>query len=489
MSVAERTPVLVGIGTVTQREQDYRLALEPMDLMLQAVRLAGIDAGAAAALAGTQWIAVPRGRWRYTNPAGDIARTIGAPAATTVLASVGVLQQTLIGEACARIARGDSHTTLVAGADAGYRILRARLLGERAPERAGQGSPDECWEPQADLRHAVEVQAGLDRPVSLYAILENAYRSAQGWSLDEHRDRLARQVAQFSRIAADNPEAWIRRAVSPDQVRHASERNPMQAFPYTRLHCSSWSVDQAAALLFCSARRAEDLGIPKERWIYPRASTESNHMTPVSARVSLSTCVGARVTGMAAMESAGLSAEQIDLVDLYSCFPIAVTTYAQALGIPSSQPLTVTGGMNFAGGPFNNYQLQSTARTAQLLRSGRGRHGLVSCVSGVLTKQGFGIWSRDPGHGFIHQDLSDKVAGALQTRPVVERYSGPGRVVGYTVLYEADTTRRGVLLIDTPPEHRALATTRSVPLMDTLEREEVIGRIVQVHENEAVALN
>ncbi len=478
---AERIPVLVGIGTAAQRETDHRLALEPMDLMLKAVRAAGADAGSAEALSGTQWIAVPRGRWRYADPAGEIAREIGAPSASTVLATVGVLQQTLIGVACDRIARGECHTTLVAGADTGYRILRARIAGERATERPVEGEPDALWEPETDLRHPVEIRAGLDRPVGLYALLESAFRHAQGWSVSDHRDRLAKMVAHFSQIAADNPEAWSRRVVSSAQARDGSERNPMQAFPYTRLHCSSWSVDQAAALLFCSADRADALGIPRDRWIYPVASTESNHMVPVCARAALSSCMGAQIAGRAALDHAGLRPEALDLVELYSCFPIAVEAYAQALGLSLTRPLTVTGGMNFAGGPYNNYQLQSTVRAARLLRSGQGQTALVSGVSGVLTKQGFGLWSRDQGPDFVHQDLTAAVARQDRTLPVLEAYTGPARVAAYTVLYGGRAEpRRGILLVDTPEGQRALATTASVPLLDALEREEFVGRTIQL---------
>lgn len=479
MSDPDRTPVLVGIGTASQRASDWRLALEPLDLMLQAVKAAGQDSGSDAALAGVQWIAVPRGRWRYTNPAAEIARSIGARA-HTVLASVGVLQQTLIGQACERIAHGQAHTTLVVGGDAGHRLLNARKAGQRAPERSEQGAPDEFWKPEDELRHPVEVRAGLDMPVGLYALMESAFRHARGWSLDEHSAQLAQLVARFSEAAAANPEAWTRRSVRAEEVRQASERNPLQAFPYHRLHCSSWSVDQAAALLLCSASRAQALGIPRERWVFARASTESNHMVPVSARARLDECVGARVAGLAALQIAGLRAEELDLVELYSCFPIAVLAYAQALGLPLSRPLTVTGGMNFAGGPYNNYLLQSTARAATLLRAGQGRTALVSCVSGVLTKQGFGVWSSEPGEGFVQQDLSEQVAARLETVPVTEGYSGAARVAACTVLPGADGPLRGLLLVDTPQGQRVLASTQRPALVEALQREEFIGRTLQV---------
>ena len=203
----EHTPVLVGIGTATRHEQDFTHALEPMDLMLEAVRAAGLDSGSPMTLAGAQYIAVPRGRWAYSNPAGEIARGVGATGATTVLSSVGVLQQTLIGEACARIVRGEAHTALVAGADAGFRLLRAQIAGQKPAERGQGDAPDIYLAPKDELRHAAEKRAGLKMPVGLYAIMESAFRAKQGWPIELHRQRLAELGERFSRIAAANPHA------------------------------------------------------------------------------------------------------------------------------------------------------------------------------------------------------------------------------------------------------------------------------------------
>ena len=484
MNAAHRTPVLVGIGTATRREEDFERALEPMDLMLQAVANAGSDSGSPQALCGAQYIAVPRGRWSYSNPAGEIARNIGAHDAVTVLASVGVLQQTLIGEACARIARGEAHTTLLAGADAGYRLLRAQIAGRKAAEREQGDAPDIYLAPKDELRHAVEKRSGLQMAAGIYAIMESAYRAKQGWSIAEHRDHLAEMGARFSAIAGANPHAWQRNPVSAASIREASERNPMQAFPYTRSHCSSWNVDQASAMLFCSAARAEELGIARERWIYPLASTESNHMLTVSAREDLAACPGARITGLAALEAGAIKAEEIDLIDLYSCFPIAVETYAAALGLPVNRPnhdLTVTGGMAFAGGPYNNYFFQAICRAAELLRQGSGRTALVSCVSGVLTKQGFTLLSTSPGiQPFVHADLSDAVAREVRALEVIEAFTGEAVVAGYTVLHGRGKQPRGVVLVDTPQKQRAMATTENPALIARMETEEFVGRRVHI---------
>ena len=487
MLPSNRTPVLVGVGTATRHEEDFTRALEPMDLMLEAVRAAGANTGSAAALGRVEYISVPRGRWTYANPAGEIARTIGARA-TTVLSTPGVLQQALIGDACARIARGEIGAALVAGSDAGYRLLRAQIAGRKADERVQDDKPDIFLQPKEELRHAAEKRAGLVMPVALYAILESAWRAKHGWSVSDHRDRLAELYSGLSRVAEQNPHAWNRKPIPAEVIRDPSEKNPMQAFPYTRYHCSTWNVDQAAALLLCSTALAEELGIPRDKWVFPVASTESNHMVAVSARADLASCPGARITGRAALDAGGLGIDEVDLVELYSCFPIAIETYAEALGLPLSRPLTVTGGMAFAGGPYNNYFLQATCRAAELLRQGAGRNALLSCVSGVITKQAFGLWSRAaPPGGFTHLDLTDQVARDTEARDVLEEFTGVATVAGYTVLHGRGQLPRGIALVDTSDGKRALTTTEDQGLIDAMQEMELVGRPVRVVANALTA--
>ena len=480
MSFDPRQPVLIGIGTCSQREENFALAMEPMDLMLQAVRSAGHDAGGDAGsveiLRGVQHIAVPKGRWHYRDPAGEIARAVGADSATTVLASVGVLQQSLIGEACRRIAAGEIDLALVAGADTGYRILRAKLADERAAERQQHSAPHISLAPNEELLHPAELQAGIRMPVALYAIIESAFRASKGWSVSEHRQQLGRMYKQFSVVAAANPQAWRRKVLQAADISEASERNPMQAFPYTSSHCANWNVDQAAALLLCSAGRARALGIPSSAWVYASASTESNHMVPVSARLDPAHCEGAAVAGKAALSAAGLSASQLDLVELYSCFPVAVETCAEALGIALTRDLTVTGGMSFAGGPFNNYVLQATCRMAQLIREGRGKTGLVSSVSGILTKQGFGVWSSHPNsEGFVFADVSAEVEKRTQTKEVAASFNGNAVVAGYTVLQHKGKAPRALVLADTEAACRALAWSEDAALVERMQAAEFCG--------------
>lgn len=401
-----------------------------------------------------------------------------ATQAETLLAHVGVLQQTLIGEACRRIAEGEADTTLVAGGEAGYRLQRYAAAGLTAPESQDDDEPHQVLSPQQELRHPAELRAGLTMPVGLYAMVDSAFRHRRQRELHAHRHDVDSLYARLTEIAAGNPQAWDRRERDVEAFTPAAH-NPMHAFPYTKWHCSNWSVDQASALLFMSQRKAESLGIPRDRWVFPLASTEANHMVPVSARAELGDCPGAEIAGREALEGAGVSAQALDYVDLYSCFPIALLLYAQALGLPQGRDLSVTGGMSFGGGPYNNYVLQSTARMAQLLRE-RGGIGLNSSVSGIVTKQGFGIWSSQaPRRAFHWADVTSRVAAEVGAREVVQGADGTARIAAYTVLGSKSGTATGIAILDLPDGRRAVATSTDAQLLATLQSTECVGATAQ----------
>jgi acetyl-CoA C-acetyltransferase len=478
------TPVLVGIGVADQRFEDPSEAAEPLALMIEAARRAIADCGAPGIAASIGRIGVPMGRWAYGDPARLVGQAIGARDPMTILAKVGVLQQTLLGDAARAVAEGETEAALVVGGDAGYRLLRAGIVGHSVTDRSDDGHPDRLLAPHEELRHPIELRFGFKAPVGLYAIIDSAFRFARGRNIETHRDALAALYAGFSEIAADNPHAWRKQAVPPDAIRGAAARNPMQAFPYTSRHCSSWSVDQASALLFCSMGLAERLGLRKERLIFPLASTEANHMVPVSARAELARCPGAAIAGAAALQVCGIAPEELDLVEFYSCFPVAVEMVAAELGVRSARSLTVTGGMPFAGGPYNNYVLQATCRMVELLRAGKGTTGLVGSISGVLTKQGFGVWSRQPGASpFESRDVTDAVPRAMSTKEVVGGYAGPATIAGYTVLHSKNEPPSGVILADLPDGRRTMAATSDESIVNRMEAFEFCGATAAISED------
>src|SRR6185295_1835810 len=103
----------------------------------------------------------------------------------------------------------------------------------------------------------------------------------------------------------------------------------------------------------------------------------------------------------------------VDFVDVYSCFPSAVQVAARELGLPvddAARPLTVTGGLTFAGGPWNNYVTHSIATMAGRVRAEPGSIGLVTANGGFLTKHAVGLYGTEPPEqGFRWEDVQAEV--------------------------------------------------------------------------------
>jgi acetyl-CoA C-acetyltransferase len=471
------TPILVGVAACQQKNTDFARALEPLGLMEQSLRSAADDAGFPQLLSMADEILVPKGIWGYSDPARLLAQRLGATEAFTVLAEIGVSQQTLLTRACQRIAGGDARVVLVTGGEAKYRALCASKAGTEAAETVQTGvKPDLTLLPEQEIWSPVESAAGLGMPVGYYAIMDSALRYAQGLSVDEHRDQMAQMYARFSAIAAANPDAWSDEPVSAETIRDASAGNRMLAFPYTKLHNSQWNVDQGAGLILCSAELAESLGIPRERWVFPRAFAEANLMSVVASRGELGACPGFRLAGQAAAGRAGVSLAEIRLRELYSCFPLAVRSQLHEFGLDGGGDLSVTGGMTFGGGPLNNFVYQATVRMAQLLRTQPTELGLVTTVSGMLTKQGVALWSCTPGDqpwGF--DDVTESVRTVADLRELVADYDGEAAVAGYTVLYQGSDPWRAVAVFDLPDQRRTVAYSEAAAELMRFQGEEACG--------------
>jgi acetyl-CoA C-acetyltransferase len=476
-----RTPVLVGAGAVQQREDDPERAREPLELMLEALARAAEDAGDRKLLARADRIEATRGFWDYADPCRVAAERFGAARARTCVAEVGVLQTTPLARAAAAIAAGAADVVLVMGGEAKHRQQRAARLGKPAPLSHRDGAPpDEVLRPHQEILHPQELAAGLGMPVGLYALIENALRAAEGLGVDAHRRAVAELWAGMSRIAAGNPDAWSREPVPADAIREPSARNAMLAFPYTKLHNSQWNVDQAAGLVFCSLATARALGLPRERRVFPLAVAESNHMLPLVERRHPQRCPGFARAGERALAAAGREQAEVAHLELYSCFPSAVRVQARELGVDAARPLSLTGGMSFAGGPLNNFVLQALVRMAGVLRADPGSAGMLNAVSGILTKQGVSLWSTEPGPGFRALDASAETAREVEAVAVVPAAGGPATVATFTVLFEGGVAHRTALLCDLEDGTRALATSADPALADLAQREELCGRALRL---------
>ena len=480
------TPVIVGIGFEQETSEDPMQCAEPWQLMVRAVRLAAADAGSEALLAQIESISVPQGMWEYRNPGRLIADALGCPSARSILSDLGVLQLSLLSDLCRVIAAGEQHVGVITGGEAKFRELRGAKMGQPV---ANTEQPQDT--PPPDVHHTssdpwaseLEARAGLSSPVELFAIMESALRHAEGLDVDRHRDRIAQLYSRFSEVAAGNPHAWRREPVSPRAIRDPSPRNAMLAFPYTKRHSSQWNVNQAVAILVCSAARAVQLGLERDGWIFPLAAAQSKHVVPLAQQQRLYTHPGTVLSGERVLTLAGISARDVDAAELYSCFPAAIQSFARDLKVAETCPWTVTGAMPFAGGPYNSFSLEGVARMVEVLRGGGSarRIGLVSNLSGIFGKQACALFSNLPNaDGYRYEDITAAVAACDLPLALDGDYVGPATVVGYTVVFVGGVPSHGIAICDTPAGRRTVVRSEDRPLLESMTREEFCGRVVQV---------
>lgn len=474
---SSRIPVLVGIAQIEQRTQDVTESVEPLDMMLDAVRRAGEDSGRTEVLSQTQAVYVTKGVWSYKDPGRVIAQEIGADGAASVgTAYGGNMVQSCINDACSSIQRGDLSVAILTGAEVGRSLAMARRTGVRLEMREAGQLPDRLLGQFENMMHELEQKHGINLPVYWYAMFESAIRHGRGESLDENRDRVSKLWSGFNDVAVDNPHAWIRESVTADEIRTPSENNRMIGFPYPMLMNANSRVDQGAALIICSLARAEELGIPSEKWVFPHSGSEGHDSRFLSNRDSFSESLAVRVAGARALELAQLSVEDLDYVDLYSCFPSAVQVAAKELGLSQERPLTVTGGLTFGGGPLNNYVMHSVTRMAEVLRANPGKRGLVTANGGALTKHAMGIYSTDiPTAGFRYADIQAELDGAPQ-RKIVDDHDGPVTIEAYTVVYDQEGPDSALVACRLEDGSRAWATRKDRSLALAFTQEEFCGQ-------------
>jgi acetyl-CoA C-acetyltransferase len=326
-----------------------------------------------------------------------------------------------------------------------------------------------------------EIQAGLWAPVEQYALIESARRAAAGHSVEDHLDDVAALWAGFNAVAGTNPLADFPEPRTAEFLRTAGPGNRPLAFPYAKWHVSQWAVDQAGALLLCSAGAARDAGIPVDRWVFPRALVESSLSVSLSRREELHRWPAMGVLGRATAEHLGRPLDQLDLVECYSCFPVAVRVQQAELGLDPLAVPTLTGGMTFAGGPFNNFTYQATAALVGALREDPGAMGLVTTVSGLLTKPGLAVWGAAPSERPpLVADYGTDAAEVTGVRDVTGSGTGAARVVAYTVSYEGDEPNRSFVIADLADGRRWVGVSHHDELVRRGLTEELVGTTVHV---------
>ena len=490
MPLDPRTPVLVGYGQVSQHDEHPEV--EPVDLMVAAARAAA-EPHVLEAVDSIRVVNLLS--WRYRDPGLLLAQRIRATNAQTRYSGIGGnVPQSLVNQACLDIQSGRANTVLIAGAETWRTRTRVRARGETLQwtkqDEAVPLAPgsDEVF----PMAGPGELRIDLDRPAYVYPMFEQAVRISAGESPDAHRRRIGELWARFSEVAQGNPHAWNREPTTAEETWKPGPTNRMISWPYPKLMNSNNMVDQSAVLLLTSVEHARQLRIPTDRWVFPYAGTDAHDTYEISARAEFCGSPAIRIAGRRALELAETAIADVALIDVYSCFPSAVQVAARELGLSvddPSRPLTVTGGLTFAGGPWNNYVSHSIATLAEQLVAAPGRLGLITANGGYLTKHSFGLYGTEPpAHEFRWEDVQSKV-DAEPTRAFEVEWSGTGTVETWTTPFTRDgVAERTFLAVRTADEARTLAVLTDPSEAEASTREDIAGAKVAVNADGTASL-
>jgi hypothetical protein len=159
------------------------------------------------------------------------------------------------------------------------------------------------------------------------------------------------------------------------------------------------TVNLASAVLLTSTTIAKSLGIPASKWIYPLGGAGTQDASEFWLRPDFHSSPSISRSIDAALSVANTSASELDLLDIYSCFPIVPKLAASHLGLPitgGEKPLTLLGGLTSFGGAGNNYSMHALTEMTRHLRAGKGKKGLVLCNGGVLSYQYVVVLGKEP---------------------------------------------------------------------------------------------
>ncbi len=452
--------------------------------MIDAARAAISDCGFAGIASKVDLVAVAGGLWRYRNPGRWIAEAIGADARTLLTTIGGQTPVALLAEIADRIQRGALGAALIVGGECTRSRRMARRQGIEAPRLPEtESSPDELWGPPLVIGDPAAAAVAGDLPRNAFALLESAIRAQRGETMAENRRRVAELCAGFSAVAAGVEHAATRRSMSPGEIAEVSPTNQLVSWPYTKAMVANNTVDRAGALLVCSLGVAREHGIASDRMVFPHRIALAYDTEFVASRRELATHPGLRAAADDILSVTGDPAS-ISHLDLYACFPSMIALSVDALGIVDRRPLTVSGGLAFAGAPVNFSAGEGLIAMVDRLREdGPDGTGLVQGSGGIAAKHALGLLAASPP--------ASPYVTSRQTPPLHPRElappdrEGPALLDAVTVDY-VQTCPAVVGLVRFDDGTRGWATATDQGTIDAVTSDETVGIAADVRDGRLV---
>ncbi len=455
----DRIPVIVGVGEVVDRPKDIAAGLEPLALLEEALRRAEADSGAKL-LGEIQSLDVVNFlSWRYRDPEKLLAARIGATPAHCYYGPVGGESPIrYLHEAAQRIARGECSVAAVCGAESQSTATKAERAKVTLPWTPFAHDVEEPKRGAA-FQKPLAVKLGVFRPITVYPLYESATSAHWGQTPREALAESGRLWSTFAGVAAQNPNSWLKKKFTPDEITTPSPDNRLIAWPYTKLMVANPSVNMGGALILTSLAKARAAGVPEDRIVYALGGASAEEPRDYLIRDQFFESHPQNAVLKSIMDLVEGDGRKFDAIELYSCFPVVPKMARRTLGLgPDVQP-TVAGGLTFFGAPLNTYMTHAACAMVRSLRE-RGKLGLLYGQGGFVTKHHALVLSREAPKVELSQDTSVQAEADRHRRKVpdfVDQAGGKGKVEAFTVIYRGNgEIEHGVAMLRTEDDRRTL---------------------------------
>jgi acetyl-CoA C-acetyltransferase len=456
----DRIPVIVGVGEIADRPKELTAGLEPLTLLEEALKRAEADSGAKLLGEIGSLDVVNFLSWRYRDPEKLLAARLGAKPSHLYYGPVGGESPIrYLHEAAQRIARGECSVAAVCGAEAQSTATKAQRAGIDLPWTP---FAHDVEEPKrgAVFQKPMAVKLGVFRPITVYPLYESATSAHWGQTPREALTESGNLWSTYSDVASKNPNSWLKKHFTSDEITTSSPDNRLIAWPYTKLMVANPTVNMGGALLMTSLAKARAAGIPQDRIVYAWGGASAEEPRDYLVRDQFYESHPQNAVLKAMMDLVEGDGKKFDAIELYSCFPCVPKMARRTLGLgPDVQP-TVTGGLTFFGAPLNTYMTHAACAMVRKLRDD-AKLGLLYGQGGFVTKHHGLVLSREAPKQALNQDTSvqaeaDRRKGAVPA--FVTEASGKGKVESFTVIYGGKgDVEHGVVMLRTANDARALA--------------------------------
>jgi acetyl-CoA C-acetyltransferase len=211
------------------------------------------------------------------------------------------------------------------------------------------------------------------------------------------REQLAQVAVKNHANGARNPIAQFRQEITVETVL----RSPLVADPLRLFDCSP-ITDGAAAVVVAPLERAREF---TDRFVKVRASAQASDTISLHDRADISRLDATVAAGRWALESAGLSHRDIDLVEVHDCFTIAEICAIEDLGFcrkgdagrlteegvtarDGDLPVNTSGGLKACGHPVGATGIKQICEVVQQLRGEAGKRQVPDAEIGMTHNVG-----------------------------------------------------------------------------------------------------